>query len=199
MALTTFAQGNILVNGDFENMPNFGAGINRDPGYTLLTGTDIPNWTIVDGYGATVHNTVLYPTISGNFSINTDGEGYNGHNINMYQDFATSANQAYELKFDWKNWYEASTPLLRISVEDAATNSVVVEGYYGILAGLHSETLNFVGTGGALRVRISHSPESGYNDNTFIVDNFAVEAVPAPGAAGLLSLGALAAGRRRRR
>lgn len=198
MTVSAAAHGNILVNGDFENMPKFGSGIGGDPGFTLLTGTDIPGWTIADGFGATVHNTVLYPTISGKFSINTDAEGFNQHNINMYQDFAATANQAYALTFDWQNWFQSSIPLLHISIEDAVTNAILSEGFYGISPGLHNETLNFVGNGNTLRVRISHAPASGFNDNTFIVDNFDIAVIPSPGVAGLLTLGALAAARRKR-
>ena len=44
---------------------------------------------------------------------------------------------------------------------------------------VHDVLTNFVGTGHLLRLRIQETPESGYNDNTFVVDNFSVTAVPA--------------------
>ena len=78
------------MNGGFENEPNFGNGVSGDGGYSALTGSQIPGWTIEPGHAATVHNTAFYPFISGNFSINMDGEGFNGQNANLYQDFASS-------------------------------------------------------------------------------------------------------------
>ena len=33
----------------------------------------------------------------------------------------------------------------------------------------------FLGTGNALRLEINEMPESGFNDNQFIVDNFSVQ------------------------
>ncbi len=196
-ALTSAASANVLVNGDFENMPNWGAGIAGDGGYTLLIANAIPGWTIEADHGATIHNTSTYPYISGNYSLNTDGEGWSGHNVDMYQDFATLAGQQYSLSFDWKNWYSASTPLLDVSVVDTVTNAVLAHGSYGVDAGLHSESFDFVGSGNAFRLRVKCAPESGYNDNTFIVDNFAVN-VPTPAGLAMIGIGGMLAGRRRR-
>lgn len=72
-----------------------------DAGCSGLTGTQMPGWTIEPGHGATVHNTVLYPTISGGYSINMDGEGYNGVNADLYQDFGSALGASYTLTFDW--------------------------------------------------------------------------------------------------
>ncbi len=190
------AQSNLLVNGGFEDMPKWGAGIGGNAGFTLLTGASIPGWTIQDGYAATIHNPVAYPTISGVYSLNTDAEGYNGHNVNMYQDFASGAGTPMTLTFDWMNWFQSTAPLLNVSVVDTVSNAVLLDLSFGISPGVHSELYNFFGTGNALRLRIQHKPESGFNDNTFIVDNFKV--VPAPGAAAALGLGAALVGRRRR-
>lgn len=200
LTLATAAQADVLVNGNFESMPNWGTGISGDSGYTLFTGNAIPGWTIEADHGATIHNTNLYPTISGAYSLNTDGEGWNGHNVNMYQDFAAPSGQVYTLTFDWQNWYTSGSPLLDISIVDTSTAGVLAHGSYGLLAGLHSESFTFTGTGNTLRLRIMHAPESGFNDNTFIVDNFAVELVPSPAGAAVLGLGGLLAmGRSRRR
>ncbi|MFO0831708.1 MAG: DUF642 domain-containing protein [Phycisphaerales bacterium] len=197
LGLTGAANANVIVNGDFEAMPNWNAGIAGDGSYTLLTGGAIPGWTVAANHGATIHNTGAYPFISGNYSLNTDGEGWNGHNVDIFQDFASVNGQAYALTFDWKNWYFDSTPRLDVSVVDTVTSVVLAHGNYGQLAGTHSELFTFTGSGNALRLRVMHSPESTYNDNAFIVDNFAVELVPAPGAASLLGAAVLA--RRRRR
>ncbi len=195
-AMGAIADDNLLINGGFEDMPNWGAGLGGDSGYTLFGGSSIPGWTIESGHGATIHNTVLYPTISGGYSLNTDGEGLNGHNVDMYQDFASGLGQAMTLSFDWQNWFQATAPLLNVSVVDTVTNAVLVDQSFGVSPGLHNESFDFAGTGNALRLRVKHNPESGYNDNTFIVDNFKV--VPAPGAAVVLGLGATLMGRRRR-
>lgn len=202
LLLTPSAQADLLVNGGFEDMPNWNNGIGGDGSYTLLVGNSIPGWTIEPGHGATIHITggaFNYPTISGLYSLNTDGEGFNGHNVNIYQDFAATAGVQYVLTFDWINWATSSVPGLDVSITDTVTNTVLTSGNYGLSAGLHNESLAFLGTGNALRLRIQHVPESGFNDNTFIVDNFTVNAVPAPGAAAALAFAALAAGHRRRR
>ena len=198
LAITAAANANVLVNGDFENMPNWGMGVSGDSWYTLLIGSAIPGWTIEAGHGATIHNTAMYPYISGSYSLNTDGEGWSGHNVDMYQDFASMAAEQYNLSFDWTNWYGDTTPRLDVSVVDTVTNAVLAHGNYGQLAGLHSESFNFSGTGNALRLRVKLAPESGYNDNCFIADNFAVNVVPTPGSAAIIGVGALFIGRRRR-
>lgn len=196
VGLPAMADDNLLANGGFELMPNWNNGIGGDGAYTLFVESQIPGWTIEKGHAATIHNTNTYPTISGTYSLNTDGEGYNGHNVDIYQDFDSSLGQALTLTFDWKNWDQASVPLLNVSVVDTVTNAVLANGSYGASDGLHSEQFDFLGTGNALRLRVRHSPESGFNDNTFIVDNFKV--VPSPGAVAMLGVGVLAAGRRRR-
>src|ERR1043165_2080900 len=96
LGMSTLGWGGILVNGGFESEPNFGAGFSGDAGYTGFTGSQIPGWTIEAGHGATIHNTVLYPTISGKYSLNTDGEGFGGQNANLYQDFASTLGLLYQ-------------------------------------------------------------------------------------------------------
>jgi MYXO-CTERM domain-containing protein len=183
----------LLSNGNFENMPNYGSGVSGDAGYSALTGAQIPGWTIEPGHAVTIHNTVIYPTIAGNFSVNTDGEGFNGVNANFYQDFATTIGQAYTLQYDWQGWLASGTQL-NISVVDTLTSLVLASNSYSFDAALHHEVVPFLGTGNTVRLRIEE--QSGFNDNTFIVDNFSV--VPTPGAAALLGLGGLLGGRRRR-
>ena len=193
------ASANILVNGGFEDMPNWNNGIGGDGSYTLLTGSTIPGWTVADGHGATIHNNPgAYPTISGAYSLNTDGEGFNDHNVKIYQDFASSQGMDYNISYDWENWFTSDLPQLNISIVDTVNGGVLVNSAYGLSPGLHHELFDFVGTGHPLRLTIEHIPESGFNDNTFIVDNFEVTAVPAPGAAAVLGLGGLVIGRRRR-
>lgn len=196
--LGNLARAELLVNGGFESQPNWGAGVSGDAGYTLFTGGSIPGWTIEPGYGATIHNTVLYPTISGNYSLNTDGEGYNNHNINMYQLIASTLGDTYTFSFDWKNWSSDPNPQLSVTITDSVSAATLFSGTYGQLSGTHTETANYIGTGNALVVRIQHNPESHYNDNAFIADNFSVVLVPAPTTATALLLTAGAMTRRRR-
>ena len=68
-------QADILVNGGFEDEPNYGSGVINGAGYSALTGSQIPGWTIEPGHAVTIHNDTIYPTISGTYSVNTDGEG----------------------------------------------------------------------------------------------------------------------------
>lgn len=199
-AAGSVSSANILVNGGFEDMPNWNNGIGGDGAYTLFVGSSIPGWTIESGHGATIHNAPnVYPTISGTYSLNTDGEGFNGHNVSIYQDFASDNGVSYDFSFDWQNWFTDQTPRLNVLIADVLTDAVLVNASYGIDAGTHHEAFNFVGTGNALRLIVRHSPESGYNDNTFIVDNFDVTAVPSASAASLFGAGLLASAARRRR
>jgi hypothetical protein len=161
-------------------------------------GNSIPGWTIQDGFGASIHNNAEYPFISGNYSLNTDAEGLNSHNVNIYQDFASATGEEYTFSFDWLTWFLNSTPRLDVSIVDTVSNTVLVSGNYAALPGLHNESFNFLGTGNLLRLRIQHNPESAGNDNTFIVDNFSVQLVPAPGAAALMGVGSMLGSRRRR-
>ena len=52
------ASANILVNGDFESQPNWSAANTGDPGFSLMTGTQMPGWVIEPGHAVTVHNTL---------------------------------------------------------------------------------------------------------------------------------------------
>jgi hypothetical protein len=199
--------GNILVNGGFEDEPNYGMGVINGAGYSALTGSQIPGWTIEPGHAATVHNDTIYPTISGTYSVNTDGEGYNGNNANFYQNFASARGALYTLSFNWESWEDGTTSQLEISVADTVTSSVLFNGLYSWNGFLHINqvTTSFLGTGDALQLRIQESPQSGYNDNTFVVDNFSVTtSVPEPSTtimsatATLVGLGCLWCRRRSR-
>jgi len=169
----TVVTGELLVNGGFETEPNFGA--DNTNGYIALTGNQIPGWTIEPGHAVTVHDTSIYPYISGNYSVNIDGEGTNGVNANFYQDFATAAGHGYQLKFDWQGW-ESTSVGAEISVIDTVTNAVLFDQTYAWDPALHHEVANFTGTGDPLRLRVQENPESGTNDNGYIVDNFSVMA-----------------------
>jgi MYXO-CTERM domain-containing protein len=164
-----------LINGGFENEPNWGAGFAGDAGFTGLTGAQIPGWTIAPGHGATVHSTAYYPYISGNYSINMDGEGYNGHNADLYQDFSSVLGTTYDFSFDWKSWNLLSDAnRLEVSIIDTTTSTVLLDNQYisGYL--LDHVMLSFIGTGDSLRLETKENLETGYNDNGFIVDNFSV-------------------------
>ncbi|MBI1331401.1 MAG: DUF642 domain-containing protein [Armatimonadetes bacterium] len=200
LAAASLAPAELLTNGDFESMPNWGMGVLGDSGYTALTGSQIPGWTIEAGHAATVHNTNLYPTISGTYSINMDGEGYNGVNANLYQDFMVGNGDAGTLDFDWLTWANNNADKLDVTITDLVTNSVLVHGSYSTDAGgVHHESFNFVGTGNALRLRVKEDPESHFNDNSFMVDNFSVNAVPEPASVLALAGGTLVLLRRRKR
>jgi hypothetical protein len=182
---------NLLVNGGFESEPNWGNGIGvYDPGETELTGSQIPGWSIVTNHAVTVQiASGPYLTISGNYSVNTDGEGYDGNNSNFYQDFATQNGLSYALEFNWQSWGAYTTPTtskLEISVVDTVTTAVLFDGLYSYDGSgphpVHDVLANFTGTGNPLRLRIQETPQSGYNDNTFVVDNFSVTVAPGVGA-----------------
>ena len=184
----SFAQStsNLLVNGDFESEPNWGGGVSHDGGYTALTGSQVPGWTIEPGHAVTIHNAPgPYLVISNSFSANTDGEGWNGHDANLYQDFSSAADVSYALNFDWQSWGHIDPPTtnaLKISVTDTVTSNALFVGFYYYDGSgahpVHHISSNFIGTGNALRLRVEESPESGYNDNTFVVDNFSMVAGP---------------------
>lgn len=199
VAIPTVSQANLLVNGDFENMPNFGSGVSNDAGYSALTGTQIPGWTIETGHAATVHNTVLYPTISGGFSINMDGEGFNGVNADLFQDFFMPGNFA-TITFDWSTWNLSGATNLDVTVFDLVTNAIVFGTHFAAdNLGVHHESFDFaVNAGDMLRLRVKENPGTGFNDNIFMVDNFSVTAVPEPASLLVLGLGALALVRRRK-
>lgn len=176
---------NLLINGDFENEPNWGHGVSYDGFYTALITNQIPGWTIEPDHAVTVHICCRYPVIGGTYSVNTDGEGWHGHNANFYQDFGSTVGVSYTLAFDYQCWFVngtgTNTPMLNVSVVDTVTSALLYNGVYGYAsqgAGYHVVT-NFYGTGNALRLRVQESPESGINDDEFIVDNFSVTAATA--------------------
>lgn len=180
------ASANVLINGDFENEPNWGAsngtgcGSGGDSGCSALTGSQLPGWTIEPGHAVTVHIVGSYPTISGTYSINADGEGFNGHNADFYQDFASSNGQQYNLQYDWETWFSNTAPNLDVTVTDTVTSNVLYHDNFAWTAGSHHVNVSFSGTGNPLRLRIQESPETGANDNAYIVDNFVVVASGAP-------------------
>ena len=168
------ARANVLVNGGFDSEPNYGSGVVNGGGFSALTGSQIPGWTIEPGHAVTIHDTSTYPFITGPFSVNTDGEGFGGHNANFYQDFASVAGQQYQLQFDWQGWISTGANL-DVSITDTVTSAVVYHGNFTWASGTHHVSSVFAGTGNPLRLRVQESPESGANDNGFIVDNFAVD------------------------
>lgn len=177
--LLASAATNVLVNGDFESQPFWGRGISGNAGYTALTGSQMPGWTIEANHAVTIHNTASYPTISGGYSVNMDGEGHFGNNGNFFQDFASGSGRTYALDYDWLTWF-ASNARLDVSIVDLTTSSVLYSGNHAFAGGLHHEAASFVGTGNQLRLRVQYAPQSGYNDNTFMVDNFSITAAPVP-------------------
>ncbi|MBL8060021.1 MAG: DUF642 domain-containing protein [Chthonomonas sp.] len=164
----------LLVNGDFESQPNYGSGVAGDSGFSALTGSQIPGWTVEPGHAMTVHNTVLYPTISGNYSLNMDGEGWGGVNGNIYQDFESVDGRWMTLLYQWQRWTTTTTTQFRVTVTDLETNQVVGSLLHTPFGFGHSEIIEFMGNGHTFRLRAEEFPESHYNDNTFIVDNFSV-------------------------
>lgn len=183
------AASNLLVNGDFENQPNWGrntGGCYVDLFCSDLTGAQIPGWTIEQGSAVAVHVAGWYPTISGKYSVNPDGEGYNGRNSVLYQDFTSMIGSQYTLQYDWQGWFKNNTPHLNIRVTDLSTAAVLYDGNFSWSSSLMHEAATFAGTGNLLQLRIQQNPQSHYNDNTFLVDNFSVTAVPLPGASVLM-------------
>ena len=171
----------LLVNGGFEDEPHWNQGIGGDGSYTDFLTNAIPGWTIEPGHALTVHSNGPLPVISGTYSVNTDGSGYNSHNGNFYQDFSSSSNNIYMFSFDWEGWgyyYLPTTNQLKVSITDTTNAAVLFNGLYSYNGAdrlnPHHINVTFGGTGHALRLRIEESPESGYNDNTFIVDSFSV-------------------------
>lgn len=173
------AHANVLVNGGFDSEPNYGSGVVNGVGFSALTGSQIPGWTIEAGHAVTIHDTSTYPFITGPYSVNMDGEGFGGGNANFYQDFASVAGQQYQVQFDWQGWTSTGARL-DVTVTDTVTAQVLYHGNFAWAAGNHHVSSVFTGTGNPLRLRVQESPESGTNDNGFIVDNFAVDATITP-------------------
>jgi len=187
---------NILVNGDFENEPNWGAGVSSDGSYTLFIDNQIPGWTIKSGHGLTVHNTGAYPTING-YSVNMDGEGYNGTNGDFSQEFATISGVAYNFSFDHLGWNHTGLGT-HVQIIDTSNGQPLYVTDVGWTPNIVHEAATFTGTGNTLILMVSEFPATGGNDNTMQVDNFSVSAVPEPASLGLLALASVTALRRRR-
>ena len=83
----------------------------------------------------------------------------------------------------------APNTLLQVSIVDLTTAAVLFNQTYSFDTVLHHESTTFLGTGDMLRLRIQENPQSGFNDNQFIVDNFSVD-VPEAGTLSLLIVGA---------
>ena len=169
------AGANVLVNGGFESEPNFALGSQESGHYTVLTGTQIPGWTIEPNHAVTVHFVGTYPTITGSYSVNMDGEGQNSNNANFYQDFASTGGQQYQLQYDWYGWVSTAVHL-DVTVTDTVTAVVLYHGDIAWVTGVHHVSATFAGTGHPLRLRIQENPQTGFNDDAFIVDNFTVDA-----------------------
>jgi hypothetical protein len=174
------AGGNILVNGGFENEPQASNSAVQGPGYLLLTGSDVPGWTIAAGHYGTFHeNPGPWPTISGAYSLNTDGEGTGGNNVDIYQDFSTANGASYSLAYDWEVW-QANAPGtdLQVSVEDLTSSTFL---YNALLTPttpslvVQHVTTSFLGDGDTYRLEVQETPQSGFNDNEYVVDNFSVQ------------------------
>jgi hypothetical protein len=181
----------LLTNGGFENEPNFGNGVINGPDFSALTGSQIPGWTIVTGHAVTIHQAPGQPTISGTYTVNTDGEGFNGHNADFYQDFSTTLGTSYTFGFDWFGWQNnAPNTQLQVSITDLTTSAVLYDGLFSYSAALSHESQALLGTGDVFRLQIQETPESGFNDNQFLVDNFSVTTaaagVPEQGSSWLL-------------
>jgi hypothetical protein len=192
LTATSTSAAPLLTNGDFEDEPNFVSGNS----IAVLSGSELPGWIIEPGHFVTIHDNSVFPTISGTYSANTDGEGQNGVNADFYQDFPAANAEPYQLTFDWEGWLVDPTAVLNVSIQDLNTNALLVNNFYvgDPTLTVHSIAANFTGTGNTLRLRVQENPQSGINDNAFIVDNFNVALVPEPstlvlGLAGLAGLG----------
>ncbi len=192
---------NVLINGDFENEPLFNvssAVSSPNFGYTLMTGNAIPGWTIAPNHAATIHVAPgPWPVIDGTYSLNTDGEGTFGNNVDIYQDFATTVGEKLTLGFLWEPWNLGSLADLEVKVYDPLTSAVLFDGLYpdsGPSLVAQSVIDSFVGNGDPLRLEIDENPQSGGNDNAFIVDDFSVVGTPAAGVPDSTGLGVAALG-----
>jgi hypothetical protein len=173
--------GEVLINGGFENEPQASNPAVQNFGFLLLTGSDVPGWTIATGHYATMHeNPGPWPTITGAYSLNTDGEGTGGNNVDIYQDFSTANGASYTLSYDWEVWQEnAPNTDLHVSVEDLTSSTFL---YNALLTpttpSLAVQAVNqtFLGDGDTYRLEIQETPQSGFNDNEYVVDNFSVVA-----------------------
>jgi len=176
----------LLVNGGFGDEPNYGSGYLNYGSYSVFIGNEIPGWTIAPDHAATIHNASTYPTIDGNYSLNTDGEGTFGNNVLIYQDFSSLSGSQYNLSFKWETWNLNSGAKLEVTVFDTTRNDVLFDGIYPDTAP-SSENVNttFTGTGDNLRLQIDENPQSFFNDNAFIVDDFSVTSSSVPDSTGL--------------
>jgi hypothetical protein len=174
----------ILVNGGFEDEPNYPTWLPAIP----FGGNAIPGWTILTT--GTIHQlsgagfpTDGFPTITGYYSLNTDGEGYGGMNCQIFQDFRTVNGGSYNFAFNWETWVvDAPLNFLRVSIEDLGSHTFVYNGLFDptLVSDLTIQlaSTSFLGDGDTYRLEIQQTPQSGFNDNEYIVDNFSVRVVP---------------------
>jgi hypothetical protein len=177
----------VLINGGFEDEPQASNPAVENGGFLLLTGNEVPGWTIAAGHYGTFHeNPGPYPTISGAYSLNTDGEGIGGNNVDIYQDFSTANGASYSLSYAWEVWQlNAPGTDLHVSVQDLTSGALL---YNALLAPttpslvVQDVSQSFLGDGDIYRLEIQETPQSGFNDNEYVVDNFSVQTSAVPDA-----------------
>jgi hypothetical protein len=126
-----------------------------------------------------------------------------GNNTLIYQDFTSTAGETYNLSFKWATWNITGTgpASLEVKVFDTANNTVPFDGIYPDTATpyvIQNVSTTLTGTGNALQLQIDENPQSCYNDNEFIVDDFSVTPVPEPSTLALGGLASLFLLRRKR-
>jgi hypothetical protein len=204
-AMSLNAHANQISNGGFEAPVTGPGGFNS--GYTAyLVGQTIGAWTVVGSpYGnvavtpSTEYSSYVGPAIyflsqEGSQSLDLSGDTDNGEVTGVQQSFATTPGQMYSLSFyvgavttpDWG--YHSGNAIINVLLNGNAFQTAVNSDLGGDATTWKQFNYTFTAAGATTTLAFMNGVAGAIGNNG--LDNVVVNAVPEPGTAAMLLLGA---------